>query len=371
MPQPPSRLSAKVLSSSSTRLSWKDNSTNEKRFHIERRSGKSAYKRIKTVGANTVNFTDKGLQANTIYLYRVSAENELGTRFSNAATARTLNSKPASPSKLSAKVLSFSSIQLRWTDNSHNETRFHIERRLEKGAYKKVKTVSANRVKIDDSGLLVNTSYSYRVRAENIMGNSPYSNIATAKTVNKKPESPSKLALKLVSAASVELTWKDNSNNESHFRIDRRAGKDIFREIGRASGNVAKFTDKGLQANTTYIYRVRAENEVGNSSYSTGTITTKNSVFPIFLQGTRLPEEKTVTLTIRKPSNAVGNATLTMRVFDADTPHEGRLIINGKGSIVLFGKAAKRSNDRKVVSVSFKMPSNWWEAGFKFITFCS
>jgi PAB1-binding protein PBP1 len=73
-----------------------------------------------------------------------------------------------------------------------------------------------------------------------------------------------------LSAADVRLDWTDNSNNESGFAIERApAGTNpVFVEIFRTAANVVTYTDVGLPNSTSYVYRVRAFNSAGNSSYS-------------------------------------------------------------------------------------------------------
>jgi hypothetical protein len=73
---------------------------------------------------------------------------------------------------------------LAWTDSATNENGFKIERCA--GAtcsnFVQIATVGANVKIFSNSGLKRNTSYRYRVRAYNGAGDSPYSNIASAKT---------------------------------------------------------------------------------------------------------------------------------------------------------------------------------------------
>lgn len=78
------------------------------------------------------------------------------------------------------------------------------------------------------------------------------------------------------SSRYVVLTWKDNSNNETSFRIEIKSETDVvFREIAFVGANVTSVTITGLAPSTTYFFRVRARNSSGDSGYSTvKTITT-------------------------------------------------------------------------------------------------
>jgi fibronectin type III domain protein len=75
---------------------------------------------------------------------------------------------------------------LSWTDNSNNESGFSIERCQGNNCtnFAEIAQVPANTSSYPDPALLSNTFYRYRVRAFNSGGNSGYSNIARAKTLN-------------------------------------------------------------------------------------------------------------------------------------------------------------------------------------------
>ncbi len=70
-------------------------------------------------------------------------------------------------------------------------------------------------------------------------------------------------------AAQFTLTWSDNSQNESGFRIERATGSSgKFEQIATTKANVTRYVDTNLAASTLYRYRVRAYNGSGTSAYS-------------------------------------------------------------------------------------------------------
>jgi predicted phage tail protein len=124
------------------------------------------------------------------------------------------------------------------------------------------------------TGLKASTTYRYRVRAFNAAGTSAYSNTVTTRTV--KPKAPSTLTASAVSASQINLSWRDTSNNESGFRIERRIGTGTWSQIATTGPNVTSFASTGLKSRTTYGYRVRAFNGIGTSAYSnTASATTR------------------------------------------------------------------------------------------------
>ena len=90
------------------------------------------------------------------------------------------------------------------------------------------------------------------------------------------PNAPSSLTATTVSSSAIDLSWEDNSSDESDFEVERSLGDaNNFANIGSVGANVTTFSDSRLSAETTYDYRVRATNGAGNSDYSnTATATT-------------------------------------------------------------------------------------------------
>ena len=73
-------------------LNWKDNSSNEKGFQIERSTGSTFKQALVTfsVGANVSTYSDTSAKAATQYYYRVRATNDAGaSNYSNTAAVKT------------------------------------------------------------------------------------------------------------------------------------------------------------------------------------------------------------------------------------------------------------------------------------------
>jgi hypothetical protein len=82
---------------------------------------------------------------------------------------------------------------------------------------------------------------------------------------NVVPLHPSNLTGTVASSTQINLSWTDNSTNESGFKIQRRTGSATYSDIGNVGQDILSFTDTGLTPNTTYTYRVYAFNTHGNS----------------------------------------------------------------------------------------------------------
>jgi predicted phage tail protein len=84
------------------------------------------------------------------------------------------------------------------------------------------------------------------------------------------PNAPTNLVARAVSTTQINLSWTDNSSNETGFSIERCTGNSCtnFAQIATVGANVTSFPNTGLTKNTWYRYRVRAFNASGNSAFS-------------------------------------------------------------------------------------------------------
>ena len=72
---------------------------------------------------------------------------------------------------------------------------------------------------------------------------------------------PSNLSATAVSQTQINLTWNDNSSDETNFHVERSAdGASGWAEIGYTAegANETTYSDTGLTCGTVYYYRVRA-----------------------------------------------------------------------------------------------------------------
>jgi hypothetical protein len=89
-PLGPTNLVAQALTSTSIKLTWTDNATNETGYRIERSLDGSSWTQLVTLGANVTTYTNTGLTKNKKYYYRVVAYNAAGdSPYSNVASATT------------------------------------------------------------------------------------------------------------------------------------------------------------------------------------------------------------------------------------------------------------------------------------------
>jgi len=78
---------------------------------------------------------------------------------------------------------------------------------------------------------------------------------------------PSGLRATGVRSSQIDLAWRDNSQSEKGFEIQRRRSGESFSTIAKVSANTTSYSDTGLSCGK-YYYRVRAYNDAGYSDWS-------------------------------------------------------------------------------------------------------
>jgi photosystem II stability/assembly factor-like uncharacterized protein len=286
-PPAPSGLGATVVSQTQIDLSWTDNADDETNYRIEQSNGTSDWVEIGIADADTTSYSVTGLSCNSTNYYQVRAY-RAGDRpfssYSNIAGAITnACDPPATPSGLEATSISQTLINLSWIDNAANETNYRIERSPNgSNDWTEIGIAAANSQVFSDSDRDCGSTYFYRMRAFRFEDArySNYSNVSNATTAACDPlPAPSELGATAVSQTQIDLSWTDNSDDETNFRIERSPdGSSGWAEIGSVDANVTSFSDNDLSSNTSYHYRVRAYRsaDIAYSSYSN--ITTANTL---------------------------------------------------------------------------------------------
>ncbi len=108
-------------------------------------------------------------------------------------------------------------------------------------------------------------TYDYRVKANNIGGDSNYSNVLNVVVPPEPvPTIPLNLTADVVTHVSISLSWDDSSLETSYqvMRRDNDAGS--FNPIGSAlAADTTTYVDNPLSPFTKYEYQVVAINSLG------------------------------------------------------------------------------------------------------------
>jgi len=78
---------------------------------------------------------------------------------------------------------------------------------------------------------------------------------------------PSNLQAEVINNSEIKLTWTQEEERISGFRIGRKAGSGSFTQIAEVDADVTEYTDTGLNYGMQYTYRVQAFTDANESQY--------------------------------------------------------------------------------------------------------
>jgi hypothetical protein len=231
--------------------------------------------KIVTSQSFTKRFSDTGLSIGQTYSYRVRGYKNSTcpwpAEYSNIDNATIA---PPAPTNLTATAMGTTQIDLEWTDNTETETGFKIYR------------CDGSCTPVDPGDLLIEVSgvvgtgvrsytdtavapgvcesqtYSYNIVATS---SSPSWDSATSNTDSATTDTanaPTGFTAAPVSETQVDLSWNDNSNDETGFKILRCEAPCSPSDPGDLltimEPDFEGFSDTGLAPNTSYNYEVHA-----------------------------------------------------------------------------------------------------------------
>lgn len=250
-------------------VAWADLSTDETGFNVERSVNGGLPYVVGTVGAGAVGYIDIAPPSGTTCVYRVVAVNGVGSSSPVSGPAVVIpEAVPAAATGLVAAV-SGNAVSVRWVDAATNEVSYRLERSVNGGAYLLWVVLNAGSTSYLDTAVVAGNTYSYRVIAANAAGYSPASNTGTVLVPVAVPLAPTAFVGSAVSRSQINLSWRDNSTNETGFRIECSTNGSTWTQIGTVSSNVQTYSATGLRTATTYYFRVQAFNNAGASAYTT------------------------------------------------------------------------------------------------------
>ena len=174
---------------------------------------------------------------------------------------------------VSTEIPPSSSLTVNWIDGAASEDNYVIERSTDGIAFTLISTLEANTTSYNDTGLLPNTTYYYRIKAMNSTASSVYE---TASLITPPiPSSPTKPATPApatgfenaeLTTGNLTLKWSGSANTVSYA---------VY--FGTAPGNLTKLNDvaytasptyqvTGLNPGTDYYWRIDAVNAKGTTT---------------------------------------------------------------------------------------------------------
>ena len=260
-PTDPMSLVATATSASQVNLTWTTVSA-AATYKIDRSPDGQTWTTLNTsLNSASVSYNDTGLTAGTVYYYRLTAIDSLGTQIP-AGVLQTLTF-PAAPASLTATPVSPTQINLAWTP-APSATGYQVQESTDGGTTWSI-IATPTGVTYSVTGLTTDTAYKFNVEAVNASGTSVASSNATATTLLTAPTS---FAGIVASPTEIDFSWV--TVNDAHGYVLQRSVDGVaWTSIAPNGGFTAtsiSYHDTAVTAGTTYYYRLFAVDAANNLS---------------------------------------------------------------------------------------------------------
>lgn len=197
-------------------------------------------------------------------------------KYGFACNSNSTTLSPLPPTSLTAQYQATLTNYVTWVDNAQYENNYELWSSVNGGAFSLLTTLPANTTTYTHTGLSYTTTYCYKARAVNNIGASFFTNVgcvttpATPTNTNgTAPNAPLNLTAANNGSLSNNVTWTDNSNDETNFVLHYTfGGSTTYSLLATLPANTTTYTHTGLTYTTNYCYQVAATNSVGTSAFS-------------------------------------------------------------------------------------------------------
>jgi titin len=259
LPVAPTGVSATASSASQTTVSWTPVIASTS-YKIERSTDQITWTTLSPNPALTggsSSYADTTASAGTTYYYRVS--NITGTATSTPGPVVHALTEPAMP-VLNGTAVSNTQVNLTWAAVLSSSS-YLLESSADGGvSWNTLATPTGT--SYSATGLTTDSTYQFRLTANNLTGSS---SVSTVKTVTTLLPAPTGFTATVVSATSVTLNWTQVPD-ATGYKLERSTNQTTWTPTTIGSGSTVTSTDAGVNGGTNYYYRLSAIDAAGTSA---------------------------------------------------------------------------------------------------------
>ena len=224
----------------------------------------AAWTDIPNSDKDTITFERTGLTNDTLYTFKIRTTNLAGDGPESGEVTATPRALPAKPTGLTATGNN-KQVALTWT-NPNNDTITKWQYSKDGGtSWADVPNSVASTTTHNVPNLTNNTTYTFRVRAVNVSGESPQSDAVTGTPVAGKPEAPTLTATG--GDAQVALSWSKGGSTHVvswEYQYKTTGSYGSWTAVPSSSDSTTSYTVQSLDNGKTYTFQVRGKNDFGD-----------------------------------------------------------------------------------------------------------
>ena len=240
------------------RVNWTKNA-NADGYIVEMYQGNKWVRVAKITSNNTTTFRKAGLNAGTVYKFRVRAYKMVGktalySEYSATVAART-NPSVIKGAKLGGRAAD--ALRINWTKNTSADG-YIVEMYQGNKWVRAAKITNNNTTTFRKAGLKASSVYKFRVRAYKMSGKTAlYGNYSATVTARTNPSIVKGVKIGGKAKDALRVNWAKNASAQGYIVEIYKGGKWV-RVAKITNGNTTTYRKAGLAKNTAYKFRVKA-----------------------------------------------------------------------------------------------------------------
>lgn len=279
-PTAPAAPSVATTSGSSVTVSWSAPSSDGGSPVTSYRVTSNPGNKTCTVNAPTTSCVVTGLSSNSSYTFTVKATNAIGTSPSSEASgSQKTASLPGAPQTVNGTPSGDTQIDVTWSAPEDNGGVAITSYQAKATPSNKTCTATAPATTCTVTGLATKTSYTFIVKAINVVGSGPWSASSGSISTANLPDAP-KDPQASRGARSASVSWgtpdSDGGSAITTYTVKSTPGN----KTCTATAPSRSCTVTGLYANTEYTFTVTATNGAGTSTPSTASAAVRTGDAP-------------------------------------------------------------------------------------------
>ena len=282
--------SANVTATGAT-ISWSTNEASDTQVEYGTTTayGNATPLNTSLVTAHSVSLS--GLQANTTYNYRVKSRDAAGNlaasgnlTFVTPTAPPPADTTPPVLSSIQSTNITSSGASITWSTDEASDTQVEYGTTTAYGSWSPLNASLVMAHSASLSGLQANTTYNYRVKSRDAAGNLAVSGnrtFATSPPPDTTPPVLSSIQSTNITSSGASITWSTNEASDTQVEYGTTTAYGSWSPLNASLVMAHSASLSGLQASTSYSYRVKSRDAAGNLSVSgTLTFTTPTATSP-------------------------------------------------------------------------------------------
>ena len=236
-------------------------------YEIERKADNGAYAKIADIQAGTASYTDT-VEPGITYTYRIRPVKQLGSQafYGDYSGEQSVQTALNVPSAVSVSASDMQSLSVSWSA-VEGANGYEVYRSSSSGSgYTLVANLSGGEVQYRDTGLTIESTYYYQVRAyRTAAGKTVYSGYSSVGNGTVKLSQVTGLYVQMTKYNTLQLSWNASGDARTYEVYYSTSPDSGYKRATSTKKTTYKFTK--AKCGQTYYFKIRTYEKIGKVKY--------------------------------------------------------------------------------------------------------